>query len=122
MSRRSFIICIVDDDEDVRSSLENYLRAAGMDVRVFASAEAFLSSPERADADCLVTDLNMPGLDGLGLQRELNRIGRDYPVIVMTAFPTAAARDEATRQGAIAFIEKPIDPDALLDRVEGILG
>ncbi len=114
-------ICIVDDDEDVRSSLENYLRAAGMDVRTFGSAESFLASPDRAEADCLVTDLHMPGTDGLALQHELNRIGRRFPVIVMTAFPTPAARTESASLGAAAFLEKPIDPDALLDQVEAIL-
>ena len=119
--KQSSTICIVDDDADVRSSLENFLRAAGLDVRTFCSAEAFLSCPDWAQADCLVTDLHMPGLDGIGLQRELNRLGRDFPVIVMTAFPTPAAREESARQGAAAFLEKPIDPDALLDTVEQIM-
>lgn len=114
-------ICIVDDDHDVRSSLENYLRAAGMDVRTFDSAESFLASSDRGKTDCLVTDLHMPGLSGLELQQELNRAGRCFPVIVMTAFPTAAARTESASLGAVAFLEKPIDPDALLDRVEAIL-
>ena len=119
--RQSPIISVVDDDDDVRASIENYFRAAGLDVRTFASADAFLASPERTSTDCLVTDLNMPGLDGLGLQRELNRLGRSYPVIVMTGFPTEAAREEARREGAAAFLEKPIDPDALLEAVEAML-
>lgn len=115
------VISIVDDDDDVRSSLVNYLRAAGMDVRGFSSAGGFLAAPDRAETDCLVTDLHMPEMDGLDLQRELNRIGRDFPVIVMTAFPTPGARAESNRLGAAAFLEKPIDPDALLDQVEAIL-
>jgi FixJ family two-component response regulator len=119
--RHPVTICIVDDDDDVRSSLENYLRSAGMNVRTFGSAEVFLASPCRATADCLVTDLHMPGLDGLGLQRELNRIGRRFPVVVMTAFPAAATRLACARLGAVAFLEKPIDPDALLERLEAIL-
>ncbi len=119
--KQSAIICIVDDDDGVRSSLQNYLRAAGLDVCTFDSAETFLASSDCITADCLVTDLHMPGLGGLALQRELNSIGRNLPVIVMTAFPAASARLEAARLGAAAFLEKPIDPDALLEELEAIL-
>lgn len=114
-------ICIVDDDDGVRSSLENYLRSAGVRVCTFGSAEGFLASTERTVTDCLITDLHMPGMDGLALQEELNRLGRTFPVIVMTAFPTVAAEERAVRLGAAAFLCKPIDPDLLLDRVESIL-
>lgn len=116
------IVSIVDDDEGVRSSLENYLRSAGVEVRTFASAEAFLGSPERLGTACLITDLHMPGMDGLALQAELNRLGRAFPVIVMTAFPTDAARAESAGLGAAAFLAKPVDPDGLLDRIGEILG
>ncbi len=119
--RRSPTICIVDDDDDVRSSLENYLRSAGVEVRAFESAEGFLASSDRLEADCLITDLHMPGMDGMSLQRELNRIGRTFPVIVMTAFPTHAAQEQSASLGAVAFLVKPVDPDLLLDRVEELL-
>lgn len=119
--KQSAIICIVDNDDGVRSSLQNYLRAAGLSVRTFDSAETFLASSDSTTADCLVTDLHMPGIGGMALQRELNRTGSSVPVIVMTAFPAAAARLEAARLGAVAFLEKPIDPDALLEELEGIL-
>ena len=119
--RESPTICIVDDDEGVRASLENYLRSAGLKVRSFGSAESYLASPDRAETGCLITDLHMPGLDGLALQRELNRAGRDFPVIVMTAYPTGHAREESARLGAAAFLVKPVDPDMLLDRVEEML-
>ncbi len=114
-------ICIVDDHEDVRASLENYLRSAGVDVRAFGSAERFLASAERLTADCLITDLHMPGMDGLALQQELNRSGRTFPVIVMTAFPTQDAERRSVDLGAAAFLSKPVDPDLLLERVESIL-
>jgi FixJ family two-component response regulator len=114
-------ICIVDDDEGIRSSLENYLRAAALDVRTFASAESFLASPARGETKCLVTDLHMPGLGGFGLQEELNRVGRCFPVIVMTAYPSTTAREESAKQGAAAFLAKPIDPDALLEKIEELL-
>lgn len=119
--KQSPTICIVDDDDDVRSSLENYLRSVGVEVRSFDSAEGFLASDDRLEADCLITDLHMPGMDGMTLQRELNRIGRNFPVIVMTAFPTPAAQAESATLGAVAFLVKPVDPDMLLDRVEEIL-
>lgn len=120
--RQTRTIAIVDDDDDVRASLENYLRSAGVAVRTFASAEDFLASPAEAETGCLITDLHMPGMDGLALQAELKRRGRVFPVIVMTAFPTDAAREESTCLGCTAFLAKPVDPDALLDRVEEILG
>jgi FixJ family two-component response regulator len=119
--RPASTVTIVDDDEGVRASLENYLRSAGVQVRTFASAEAFLASPSWLETCCLVTDLHMPGMDGLALQAELNRRGRTFPVIVMTAFPTDCAREDSAGLGAAAFLAKPIDPDALLDRVEEIL-
>ena len=118
--RQPLNISIVDDDDDVRASIENYFRSAGLDVHMFSSAEAFLASPIRLSTDCLVTDLNMPGLDGFGLQRELNRLGRDFPVIVMTGYPTREAREGSQKEGAAAFLEKPIDPDALLETVEAM--
>jgi FixJ family two-component response regulator len=114
-------ICIVDDDCDVRSSLENYLRAAGLEVCTFDSAEGFLCSAQRHMTDCLITDLNMPGLDGLGLQRELNRSGCAFPVIMMTAYATRTAREQSIGLGAAAFLEKPVDPDLLIERVLAML-
>lgn len=114
-------ICVIDDDESVRSSLANYLRAAGREVRTFESAATFLSSPDCRATGCLVTDLHMPGMDGLALQQELNRIGREFPVIVMTAYPTPAARERSAELGAAAFLEKPVDPDGLLERIDAIL-
>lgn len=119
--KHSPIICIVDDDDAVRASLENYLRATGLDVCSFASAESFLASARRDKTDCLITDLHMPGMDGLALQRELNRVGRDFPVVVMTAYPTGPAREESLRLGAADFLAKPVDPDTLLERIEAIL-
>ncbi len=119
--KQSPTICIVDDDDDVRSSLENYLRSAGVEVRTFESAESFLASGDRLQADCLITDLHMPGMDGMALQRELNQLGRTFPVIVLTAFPTIAAQEQSASLGAVAFLVKPVDPDLLLDRVEEIL-
>jgi len=68
---------------------------------------------------CIVTDLHMPGMTGLELQAEMARRGWRHPLIVMTAYPTTAARDQAMAGGALAFLTKPIDPDGLLAAIEG---
>jgi FixJ family two-component response regulator len=116
------IVCIVDDDEDVRMSLESFLRSTGTSVLTFASAESFLRFEAKGAPGCLITDLHMPGMDGMALQEELARRGRHYPVIVMTAYPTHDVKRESLRLGAAAFFAKPLDPEVLLERVEELLG
>ena len=115
-------IGIVDDDDEIRGGVGSFLRAAGLDVRGFAAAEDFLASPGRGEVACLVTDLNMPGMDGLTLQEELKRLGARIPVIVMTAYPTPFARAQSARLGAVALLSKPVDPDELLSRILETLG
>lgn len=119
---RSEAVWIVDDDEDVRSALESFLRAAGCKVRTFESAEALLASMDTSAPDCLITDLHMPGMNGLALQETLNGAGRSFPIIVMTAFPTREAEKRSRELGASAFLSKPIDPEQLLRLVETNLG
>lgn len=113
------IIGIVDDDPDVRGSLDSLLRSAGMIPRCFAGAEELLTSGAEGELACVVTDLHMPRLTGLQLQAEMARRGWRQPVIVMTAFPTDTARDQALEAGAAAFLVKPVDPDDLLAAVRG---
>lgn len=115
------LIAIVDDDAGVRGSLDSLLRSAGLRGLCFALASDFLASEQGATVACIVTDLHMPGMTGLELQAELTRRGWLQPVIVMTAFPTDAARDQALTGGAKAFLTKPIDPDALLEAIEAVL-
>ena len=116
------LICVIDDDADVRGALDSLLRSAGYAVRAFAGPADYLASTEADQAACLILDIRLRGADGLALQAELNHLGRAFPVSVMTAFPTDAAREESEQLGAAAFLAKPIDPDALLDRIEGLLG
>jgi FixJ family two-component response regulator len=110
------IIGIVDDDADVRRSLDSLMRSAGLTPRCFACAEDVLAGGN--GLDCLVTDLHMPGMTGLELQAEIARRGWRMPLIMMTAFPTDLARDQAMRAGAAAFLTKPVDPDGLLEAIE----
>ena len=119
--RTAAIIAIVDDDADVRGSVESLMRSAGIEACSFASAETFLASPQCPQVDCVITDLHMPGIDGIGLQLELRRRGLAVPVIMVTGFPEPTARQRAIETGALAFLAKPVDPDILLDLVEGVL-
>ena len=114
-------ICIVDDDDDVRESISSFFRSVGLQVEGFGAAESFLDSPTVTRVGCLITDLHMPGMDGLGLHRELIRRGVASPVIVMTAYATPEARAEAQGLGAAGFVDKPVDPELLLHDVETIL-
>lgn len=113
-------VCVVDDDEAVRMSLKSFLRSAGTPVRTFPSAEEFLNEMTQGSVECLITDLHMPGMDGVALQQELNRQGRTYPVIVMTAYPTAAAKEASSQLGAAAFMAKPVDPEVLLECLDDL--
>ncbi|WP_421696098.1 response regulator transcription factor [Aestuariivirga sp.] len=116
------LIAIVDDDPGVRGSVDSLLRSAGLAGRSFPCAEALLCCGEESRIACIITDLHMPGMSGIELQAELARRGWRQPLIVMTAFPSAAAREQALASGALAFLTKPIDPDALLAAVERAIG
>lgn len=119
--RTGCLICVVDDDEEVRESVGTFFRSAGIKLVKFAAAEDLLAFPDLAGMDFLITDLHMPGMNGLELQRELQRRGHQVPVILMTAFPTPEAREEAKRLGIAAFVTKPTDPEMLLEQVEALL-
>jgi FixJ family two-component response regulator len=112
------VVAIVDDDAGVRGSLSSLFRSVGWISRPFVDGKALLCSGEEGDISCIITDLHMPGMSGLELQAEMIRRGWRHPVIMMTAFPTDMARDQALAYGARSFLAKPIDPDALLDAVE----
>ena len=116
------IIGVVDDDPGVRGSIDSFIRSSGMQTLEFASAEALLCSGLQSALACIVTDVHMPGLSGLDLQREIMRRGWMHPLIMMTAFPTPEAREQAMRAGAVAFLTKPIDPDCLLNTIERVTG
>ena len=108
---------VVDDDPAVCRALSRLLRSHGYAVRSFPSADAFLRESPAQVPDCLVLDVQMPGTNGLTLQAELAKSGPGIPVIIMTALGSEATRDTAIRQGAVAYIEKPIRVEALLKAV-----
>jgi FixJ family two-component response regulator len=108
-------IAVVDDDDFVRSSMESLVRSLGLRVATFCSAAAFLASSSLDDTDCLITDLQMPGINGLELQRRLLAQGRRTPVIIVTAFPEERSRQKAELAGAAGFFAKPCDGQLMVD-------
>lgn len=113
----SQIIHVIDDDVDVRQSLAFLLSTAGLAVRVYESALAFLDTLPDAVGGCVVTDIRMPGIDGLELQRRLKVLKSSLPVIVITGHGDIPLAVEAMKSGAVDFIEKPFDDETLLSAI-----
>ena len=112
---------VVDDDPSARSGLARLLRAAGYDVRVFASADEFLDTFDPDLSGCLVLDIRMPGMTGEEMQAELNARGVHLPTIVVTADDTQGTRQLAQKMKAVAFFRKPVDGLALVDAIKWVL-
>jgi two-component system response regulator FixJ len=108
-------VALIEDDEAVLHSLQLLLQRRGVAVRCFRSAESFLASLPADVPDCVVTDVRMPGLSGLDLQRELKRLGVGVPVILITGHGDIAMAVTALKDGASDFIEKPFDDDRLVE-------
>jgi RNA polymerase sigma factor (sigma-70 family) len=108
-------VFLVDDDASVRDSLSLLLSLKGLRCQVFASAESFLGTYRDDWRGCLLTDLQMPGKSGLALQAELKSRGVELPVVVLTAHGDVTTMRVALKQGAIDFLEKPIDDEVLID-------
>jgi FixJ family two-component response regulator len=116
------LIAIVDDDESVCVGMTSLVRSLGYDVRAYGSAEDFLGSEARRETSCLISDVQMPGIGGLELQKILVSEGSQTPIIFITAFPDAHVRDVALQNGALCFLSKPFDGSALIKCLENALG
>ncbi len=116
------MIAVIDDEESVRKAVVRLLRSAGHLAQGFASGSEFLKSGLGDKPDCLMLDLQMPGLSGNEVQRVLNRAGARLPVIVMTANDAPGAREECMREGAVAYLRKPVDVNVMLDAVDAAIG
>lgn len=112
---------VVDDDEAVRSSVAFLLEAAGFRVRTYDSGYAFLAALEAPWRGCVVTDVRMPEMDGLTLQRRLNDTKVILPVIVMTGHADVPMAIEVLKAGAADFIEKPFEDERLIEAVRRAL-
>ena len=113
----SAVVHLIDDDEGVRQALAFLLATAGHAVRVYDSAESFLGAVGSIQPGCIVSDVRMPGIDGLALQRHLKEIGVTLPVVIMTGHADVPLAVEAMKAGAIDFIEKPFDDEVLLSAI-----
>jgi FixJ family two-component response regulator len=111
---KALMISIVDDDESVRNATKALIRSLGYRVATFASAEEFLASERLRDTACLISDVQMPGVNGIELQERLNASGHRIPIIFMTAFPDDRVRDCAMRSGAVSFMSKPFSEANLI--------
>jgi two-component system response regulator FixJ len=117
----STLVHVVDDDDAVRDSLALLLESAGFTVRLYDSAGAFLAAAPGLSGGCVLTDLRMPGMDGLALQRWLTEQRLRLPVIVMTGHGDVPIAVEALKAGALDFLEKPFDDEHLMEAVRRAL-
>jgi FixJ family two-component response regulator len=108
------VISIIDDDESVRVATERLIRSLGFSAQAYASAEDFLRSPRSGDTSCIISDVQMPRMNGLELQQALKARGSAPPMIFITAFPNEGMKSRAMAEGAVCFLNKPFDVDALL--------
>jgi FixJ family two-component response regulator len=115
------LVAIVDDDDSMRSALQGLLKAVGLPAQAFASGEEFLKSGQLREIACLIADIRMPGLSGLELQAKLNAEHYRIPTVFITAHGDANLRMQALRAGAVEFLAKPFDDEALLESVRGAL-
>ena len=119
--QNSRLIAIVDDDESLRSALQDLIESDGLSALCFGSAEQFLNSEARQNAACLIADIRMPGMSGLELQAKLKAEGYRIPIIFITAHGDAEMRTLAMRDGAVEFLTKPFDDAVLLEIVHAAL-
>ena len=107
----------MDDDQPLREALGSVLKAAGFSIDTFASAEAFLASPNRTEIGCLILDVRLPGMSGIELQRRMFETGDAIPIIFVTAHGDASLRDLVMKSGAAGFLNKPVRSEALLKEI-----
>jgi len=115
------LISIIDDDQAVRDALQRMLRSYGFTTAVFASAEQFLASGHPCEEACLILDVRMPGMTGLGLYRHLRSEGCRIPIILITGSPTTGERESAISLGVASYLAKPLDEHLLIETLRAAL-
>jgi len=115
------IVYIIDDDRSIRESLSLLLQSADLDVEVFDLAEEFLQCKPRHKNSCLISDIKMKGIGGFDFQKELVIRGIKIPMIFLTATDSEESRKRAKKSGAVGFLSKPVDDQALLDTIHWAL-
>src|SRR6478736_7126669 len=114
-------VYVIDDDEAMRDSLDFLLGAADFDVTLFESAQHFLDALPGVDFGCVVSDVRMPGIDGIELLKRLKADRRTFPVLIMTGHGDVPLAVEAMKLGAVDFLEKPFEDDRLIGMIEAAL-
>lgn len=113
------LVAIIDDDASLQAAIVSLLRSMDIPARGYDSAEAFLA--DGATVDCVISDVEMPGMSGPELQRRLRAAGQACPMIFITAYPNARLRDQVMAAGAAGFLGKPFEARALLTMLQGLL-
>ena len=109
------MVSIVDDDPLAREGIKELVESLGYKALAFVSAQDFLQSGAIAKTGCLITDIQMPGLNGLELQERLQAAGYSTPIILITAYPSEKHRSRAMSAGAIGFLSKPFEEQSLVE-------
>jgi FixJ family two-component response regulator len=122
MAQKRPQIAIIDDDESVRRAIRRLFVASNFDAEAFASGRAFLDSLPARRPDCVVLDLQMPGLNGIEMLNTLARAGLAVPVIIVTGHDEPESRTRCLAAGAVAYLCKPFDEAALLHAVGEAVG
>ncbi len=119
------LIAIVDDDESVGRAMERLVRSLGMAAETYVSSEDFINQFESLPSfrqDCVIVDVQMPGINGLEVQRRIRCIHKDIPVIFITAYDNLIAREQALAGGAVAFLRKPCNDALIIRTLDAALG
>ncbi|MFM0150804.1 response regulator [Paraburkholderia sp. RL18-085-BIA-A] len=116
------VVSIVDDDSAVRVALGSLIRSLGWQVRLYESAEEFLSSGQVAHTSCLISDIRMPGMSGIEMHERLRAHGNAPPTIFISAYPTPALQAKAASNGALVLLQKPYQAAALTHWLSVALG
>jgi FixJ family two-component response regulator len=116
------LISIVDDDPSMRTALGGLVRSLGYDAREFVSAEEFLACKDIGSFACTITDIQMPGMNGFELKRQLGTRHRSLPVIMITARAEPGLEEQAIASGATCFLRKPFPAETLMCCLEKALG
>jgi FixJ family two-component response regulator len=111
----------VEDDEAQRLALDTLVRSFGKETRLFASAEAFLASGLIAETACVLSDVMMDGMSGIAMHEKMLELGYTTPMIFVTSFPTRDLTARAMKNGALAVLSKPVDPNTVSHWVSLVL-
>jgi FixJ family two-component response regulator len=116
------VIAVLDDEDSVRIALVRVLRAAGFTTSGFSCGEELLESWHLERPECLLLDLQMPGLSGQDVHQALTVAGAQFPIIIITGGDTPGTREECLRLGAVSYLCKPLDVESLLQTVRCAIG